>query len=50
MSQNLTEVNLNVISEPTATVTLSEIIIPDNDPSNIDKINNETNYDGIDWD
>src|SRR5438552_18315993 len=49
MSQDLTEANLNAASEPTPTITLSEVITPDNNSSSIDEINDETNYDGIDW-
>jgi hypothetical protein len=48
MSLNLTEANLNVISEPTSTITLSELIAPDEESSMVDEINNEINYDGID--
>lgn len=49
MPQDLTEANLNATAEPTPTVTPSEDVAPD-DSSSTDEINDETNYDGIDWD
>lgn len=48
MSQDLTEANLNAISEPTPTITPSKVV-ETNDDSAADEINDETNYDGIDW-
>ena len=50
MPQDLTEENLNAIAEPepTLTITLSEDVAPV-DSSSLDEINDETNYDGIDW-
>ena len=49
MFQDLTKANLNVTAEPTPTITLSEDVAPD-DNSSVDEINDETNYDSINWD
>ena len=49
MPQDLTKANLNTTAKPTPTITLSKDVIPNNN-SSIDEINNETNYNSINWD
>ena len=49
MPQDLTKANLNATAKPIPTIILSKDVAPD-DNSSTNKINNETNYNSINWD
>ena len=49
MPQDFTKANLNVTAKFILTIILSKDVIPNNN-SSIDEINNETNYNSINWD
>lgn len=50
MPENLTKANLAAGFKPTPTITLSEAVAIDNPTPKTNELNDEFNYDGINWD